>query len=76
MEMESPVSGVAIRGSLVFGERRWLIAVPFGYVVLVTKLGGKIVGVCGRVSLRGAVNCELVGLVEGIGLRVSRAERE
>ena len=76
MEMESPVSGVAVRGSLVFGERRWLIAVPFGYVVLVTKLGGKIVGVCGRLSLQGAVNCELVGLVEGTGLRVSRAERE
>ena len=76
MGMDSPVSGVAIRGGLVFGDRRWLAAVPVGYVVLVTKLGGKIEGVCGWVTLRGAANSEFLGLVEGAGLRVSGAERE
>lgn len=68
MGVESPVSGVAIRGSLVFGGEVLLIAVPAGYTVLLTKLGGKIVGVCGGVTLRGAVNCGLLGLVEGTGL--------
>jgi len=53
-----------------------LIAVPVGYVVLVTKLGGKMEGVYGRVALRGTVNGEFLWLVEGTGLRVSRAERE
>jgi len=60
----------------VFGERRWLTAVPVGCVILVTKLGGKIEGVCGRVVLRGAANCEFLGLIKGAGVRVSRTERE
>jgi len=76
MGVDSPVSGVAIRGSVAFDERRWLIAAPFGYVVLVTKLGGGMKAVCGLVTLRGAVNSELLGLVEGTGLRIGRTERE
>ena len=67
MRVESSIGGTLIRGGPVFGEGGWLITMPFGLVVLVTKRGGKVA----------AVNrYKFLGLIERSGRGVCRAERE
>ena len=60
----------------MFGERRLLMTAAIGCVILATKRVGEVRAVCDRLTLGGAVDCVLLGSVEGAGRRVSRAERE
>jgi hypothetical protein len=70
VRVDSPVGGAVIRGGTMSSQRRWLVAAGVSLVVLVTKRVGKVV------SLRGAVNCVLLSLVEGGGRGARGAERE
>jgi len=60
----------------MFCEREWLIAAAVACVVPVMEWVGKVGAVCGRVAVRGAADCLLLGLVVGTGWGVSRAKRE
>lgn len=76
MWVDSFIRRAVTRGDSMFCGRKWLIAAAVACVVPVMKRVGEIGAMCGRVTLRGVVDCVFLGLVVGTGWGVSRAERE